>query len=290
MQQSDIEWFKQHPTQFCAVAGSNIAYRVIGQGDPVLLVHGWPFNSLTYAPLARHLADHYTCYIPDLPGSGQTKCSLQTDYTFPAQAQTLKAFTTALGLRQYDVVAHDTGASISRLLAVADPDHLRKLVLFNTEIPGQRPPDIPLVKALMKLPFSAEIFRFFFSLDALYKHSFRNVFYDRALLSGAFKANVITPQLTDLTAMRGLVRYLRGLEWSVIDGLRDVHSQLQQPTLLIWGADDPTFPLSHAREMSTQFANLDGFIEIPQAKLLVYIERAAEVALHILRFLQHDNR
>ncbi len=285
MQQQDLDWLLTFPQQQIDINRNRLAFRKVGQGTAVLLVHGWPFNSLSYASLARKLAPQHTCYLVDLPGCGDTEWRATTDFTFPGQAQTLKQFAAALGLTAYDVVAHDTGASISRLLAIADPDHLQKLVLFNTEIPGQRPPNIPLSRALMFLPFSTYVFQRLFQNQAIYRHAFRDCFYDRDLLGGTFQAAVITPTVTSFKRMQGLSHYLRGLDWGVIDGLREVHPNIAQPTLLIWGANDPTFPLQHARKMATQFANLKGFVEIEHAKLLVYIECAAEAAPHILNFL-----
>jgi pimeloyl-ACP methyl ester carboxylesterase len=56
------------------------------------------------------------------------------------------------------------------------------------------------------------------------------------------------------------------------------------PVLLIWGADDPTFPVALARAMVGQFPNAR-IAEIPGAKLLVHEEKPAEVARLALEFL-----
>ena len=56
------------------------------------------------------------------------------------------------------------------------------------------------------------------------------------------------------------------------------------PVRLIWGADDPTFPLARAREMLKQFPDAN-LVEIPRARLLVHEERPAEVARAVLEFL-----
>ncbi len=57
------------------------------------------------------------------------------------------------------------------------------------------------------------------------------------------------------------------------------------PTLFIWGADDPTFPASRARAMTSQFPNAAGFHGLRNAKLFVYEEHPEEVAGLIDRFL-----
>jgi pimeloyl-ACP methyl ester carboxylesterase len=56
--------------------------------------------------------------------------------------------------------------------------------------------------------------------------------------------------------------------------------------LLVWGADDPTFPLERARGMVSQLAHCRGLVPIRGARLLVHEERPAEVADAALPFLR----
>ncbi|MGC4061768.1 MAG: alpha/beta fold hydrolase [Aquabacterium sp.] len=58
---------------------SQIAYRKVGSGAPLLLVHGYPLSGLTWRHVVPALAPHFTCYIPDLPGAGDTVWSEETD-------------------------------------------------------------------------------------------------------------------------------------------------------------------------------------------------------------------
>ena len=93
-----------------------LAFRVcVGKGPALLLVHGYPLSSLTFRRVAASLANSgFTCYMPDLPGLGETKYTAATDFKFAAQAETLKKFVDTLGIQSYSILAHDTGATISR--------------------------------------------------------------------------------------------------------------------------------------------------------------------------------
>ena len=93
-----------------------LAYRRVGSGPPLLMVHGYPLSSLTFRYIAPSLADRFTCYIPDLPGLGETRWTERTDFKFGAQAETLRAFVDAMGLTSYSVLAHDTGATIAIMM------------------------------------------------------------------------------------------------------------------------------------------------------------------------------
>jgi len=64
----------------------------------------------------------------------------------------------------------------------------------------------------------------------------------------------------------------------------DAEARLGMPVQLLWGADDPTFPVALARAMVSQLPNAR-MTEIPGAKLLVHEEKPAEVAEAALAFL-----
>ena len=81
------------------------------------------------------------------------------------------------------------------------------------------------------------------------------------------------------------MRFLRQMKFSRLDQFERLHAELTMPTLLIWAADDPTFPEPRARAMAGQLPNVAGFHSIPNAKLFFYEEHPAEVARLIGEFL-----
>jgi pimeloyl-ACP methyl ester carboxylesterase len=113
---------------------------------------------------------------------------------------------------------------------------------------------------------------------------FGGCFSDLSLLDGAFHEHVVEPLLRSPERMEGMARYLTGLTWEPVDALATDHGRLTMPVLLLWGADDPTFPLAQARTMLRQIAHAR-LVEIPGAKLLVHEEKPAEVARATLEFL-----
>lgn len=75
------------------------------------------------------------------------------------------------------------------------------------------------------------------------------------------------------------------MKFARLDQFATLHRQLTLPTLFVWGASDPTFPESRARQMVAQFPNVAGFHAIAGAKLFVHEERPAEVSALIGDFL-----
>src|SRR5688572_26468023 len=241
MASEDIRWFDG--------AGVRLAYRVVGEGPALVLVHGYPTHGATWRKVLPTLSRRFTCYVPDLPGLGITEWRDDTDFTFPGHARLLRAWIDRLGLDGYDVLAHDTGGTIARCLADADGARLSRLALINTEMPGHRPPWIPLYRHLAALPgahlsFAPLLRQRWFRRSPM---GFGGCFVNRDLLDGDFHDHFVAPLLASSRRMQGSLRYLRGIGWDVVDGMREVHARLQMPVQLIWGAEDPTFPMPLAR-------------------------------------------
>src|SRR5262245_13615613 len=266
---------------------ARLAYRRCGSGPALLLVHGFPLSGFTWRKVLPALAERHTCYVPDLPGMGESEWTDATDFSFPGQGRTLKAFVDGLGLTRYSVLAQDTGGTFARYLALEDGDRVEKLLLINTEMPRHRPPWIPLYQFLMRLPGTLAAFRVLLRSQPFLRSSmgFGGCFCDMRLIEGDFHEQVVEPLLRSPVRMDGMRRYLRGAKWGPVDALEHDHSRLKMPVLLIWGAEDPTFPVGLARAMLPQFPDAR-LVEVPGARLLVHEEKPAEVARLVLDFLQ----
>jgi haloalkane dehalogenase len=265
---------------------ARLAYRVMGEGPALVLVHGYPVHGETWRKILPGLARRFTCYVPDLPGLGLTEWRADTDFTFHGHAQNLRRWIDHLTLDSYDLAAHDTGATVARCLADADPRRVRRLTLINTEMPGHRPPWIPLYRHLAALPgsplsFGALLRQRWFRRTPL---GFGGCFVDRDLLDGDFHARFVEPLLMSRRRLEGSLRYLRGIGWDVVDGLRAVHARLQMPVQMVWGLADPTFPATLARRMAEQFPTPAAFVPIERAALLPHEEQPAAVLSALLAF------
>ena len=251
--------------------------RRLGRGPALLVVHGFPLSGFTWRFVVAALATRFTCVVPDLPGLGDSGWTDATDFSLPGQGRTLRAVADELDLGDYSVLAQDTGGTFARFLALEDP-RVRHLVLVNTEIPGHRPPWIPTYQALMRLPGAAGM------LGALVRSrdfvrspaGFGGCFVDLRRLDGDFRAEFIDPIAHRAHRREGIRRYLLGTTWGPVDDLARRHAELEIPVRLVWGVQDPTFPIARAREMLGQFRNAD-LVEIDGARLLPHEERPVDV-------------
>jgi pimeloyl-ACP methyl ester carboxylesterase len=278
----------QKPPGFVDVGDARIAYRSAGAGPPLLLIHGWPLSSWSFRRVLPGLAARFTCFLPDTPGLGESTWDDGADFAFSAQAERLRRFVSGLGLPHYALFAFDTGATLARQLALIDPERVRRLVLLNTEIPGHRPPWIPLFQRSLGWPGSRAVMRWLLRSRALRRSSlgFGGCFRDLSLLDGDFHAGSVAPLLAEPRRLEGARRYLGGIDWALVDGLARRHAEIAAPVLFVWGEDDPTFPIERARPLATQLRDCRGFVAVPRAKLLVHEEQPAAVLAAALPFLE----
>lgn len=265
-----------------------MAYIEAGRGAPLILVHGWPFNKDTFAPLMRELQGAHRCLAFDLLGVGDSHPrGSGRGFSVQDQAAALLEAIADIGVRDFALAGQDTGGVVARLAAATAGPRARGLVLINTEIPRHRPPWVPFHQRVSRLPFSGGAFRAMLRMRAVLRSpmGFGNCFCDKSLIFGEFHRQVIRPIIEDRAYLEGHVRFLESLDWALVDGLSEVHARIDAPVHLIWGEEDPFFPVELARSMLSQFRNPGAFIVVPGTKLLPYYEKPGLVAEHIKEVL-----
>lgn len=278
--------------QLHEIDDATIALRVFGQGPALVLIHGYPVSGYTWRKLLAKLSYRFTCYVIDLPGLGDSDWQAKTDFSFTAQARRLDLLFHKLHLHDFAIIAHDTGATLARLVALSQPVNVRKLVIINTEIPGHRPPWISFYQFLAKLPLFHIIFKLFMKSRLLTRSSMGlGQFYsDRKLLSVAgYIDPYVEPLATNSRRIIGALNYLKGIEWEVVDGFKEQHKNIRAKVLFVWGEDDKTFPVHLAEEMCDQFQSKPVFVRIASAALMPQEEQPEEVLKNIMPFLLEEN-
>lgn len=128
----DAPGFKHH---FAEVNGIRIHCAIAGRGEPLLLLHGWPFTWYTWSRVIPSLAERYTVIAPDARGIGHTTRP-ETGYDLHTKADDARALIEHLGFSHAQVVGHDLGAEIAFMMAMRHPGSVRKLVLMEAVIGG----------------------------------------------------------------------------------------------------------------------------------------------------------
>lgn len=258
-----------------------------GSGPALILQHGWPFHNRTFRKITPALSEHFTWYAPNALGMNAAGCPPGTDFSFEAHAARLLEFADARGIEKFSVLAHNTGGTAARIAAAAAPDRIQNLVILNTEIPGHRPPFIPLYRQLSRLPGSHPVFKFIFSKAIFLKSSagFGGSFYDMSAMDAEFIQLFVEHWMSSKSRRSGLFEYLQGINFSAVDNLVNTHQQIRCPVHFIWGEDDPTFPIDLARNMAAKISTCASFTAVKHARFLPHEEQPEAVSRAIIEAL-----
>jgi pimeloyl-ACP methyl ester carboxylesterase len=111
-------------------------YVLAGQGEPVVLLHGWPQTWYEWRKIIPALAQRYTVIAPDMRGIGDSSKPL-SGYDKRTVADDIYQLVRKLGHEKIFLVGHDWGGPTAYAYAVAHPADVRKLVILDVGIPGK---------------------------------------------------------------------------------------------------------------------------------------------------------
>lgn len=132
----EVEWLLQH----IALAGLNWAAEETAQAEspPIIMLHGWLDNSLTFSRIAPELAKISPLYAVDMAGHGHSghRPTGQSYQLMDYVADIAELIETHFcGLEQgekVDIVGHSLGGIVGSLYAAAFPERVRKLVMIDS--------------------------------------------------------------------------------------------------------------------------------------------------------------
>jgi len=106
--------------RFAEENGVRLHYQIAGQGEPVVLLHGYTQDSRMWLPLMAELAKTHTVIAPDLRGFGQSSAPTN-GYTKAELAQDVHALLQSLGHKRVSIVGHDIGLMVAYAYAAQYP-------------------------------------------------------------------------------------------------------------------------------------------------------------------------
>jgi pimeloyl-ACP methyl ester carboxylesterase len=262
------------------VAGARWPYLEGGDpnGDVVMLVHGFGGDKDNWSLYAPHLTRRYRLICPDLPGFGDTSRDPALDYDCRLQAKRLRDFLDAMQIDQCHLGGNSMGGYIALLFALAFPERLRSLTLFNNAgVMGTEPSDLQsIVEAdpgrTPLVPRTADEMR-----DLLDFVVHKPRFIPRRILD--FLHGEIAPHLTLMD------RIFDQLLHDMLERpLNDELHKVRVPTQIIWGRHDrlihhTSAAVQHGAIADSELVILDDVGHVPM------IEQPARTARDHLAFL-----
>lgn len=266
---AEIPWIDraEYPfeSRFFAADGGRMHYLDVGEGPVVVLVHGTPSWSYEWRALIRDLSRDHRVIAPDHVGFGLSDKPTDWAGTPEAHAANLDRLLASLGVERATLVVHDFGGPIGLSWALAHPERVERLVVFNTWMwdAGEKAARVSnvvkgpigkylyfernfsarrLVPATMRVKPSADVLRH-------YSHPFP----DPESRIGPWRLGV---------ELAGSAAWYAEL-WEKRAALANI------PALVVWGAEDPTFgaeELARWREAlpAARIVELPGVGHFPQ--------------------------
>lgn len=278
------ELFRGSPDDWIATGpGTEVAYRKVGSGPDVLFVHGWPASGATYRGLLPYLADQVTCHLLDLPGAGQSRFGETSDLSIAGHAAAVRTVMDQLGLGDVAVVGHDSGGMIARF-ALAGDERVRAWGLIDTEQPPRPHWRFAAFLKIKHVPRFERLLGWAVNQRRLRRNEFvlGSCFQDRSLLDGEFEEFFLRPLGEDPHRRMGAKQFARSFDIDLFAELADLHARIEVPVHLVWGDDDPFFPLERTRSMMAGFGGPVDLTVIEGGRLFHHEEYPDKAAAALL--------
>ncbi len=235
-------------TEEIELHGRRVAFRHVGSGPVVVLVHGLAGSMHTWDEIVPGLAEKFTVVSPDLPGHGNS-VGPSGDYSLGAYASGLRDLLDVLGHTSATIVGHSFGGGVALQFAYQFPERCERLVLVSS---GGLGTEVSLALRAAALPGSEVVI-------PLLAH--RRVIAAGTTLGRWAHAVGITPNTTLLQSCRAFAtlsdRDSRHTFIHTVRAVIDHRGQRvnagdrlyladQRHSLIVWGTDDRIIPVEHA--------------------------------------------
>ena len=160
------DWPNREASRFIRAAGFGWHVQVIGQGPPILLLHGTAAATHSWRGMMPLLAARFTVIAPDLPGHGFTETPALSRMSLPGMAAALKSLLQTLEIAPRLIVGHSAGAAIALRMVLDGPASPAGLPVGIIGLNAALKPFdgvagqifSPLAKLLVGLPLLPELF------------------------------------------------------------------------------------------------------------------------------------
>ena len=236
--------------QHVELHGQPLCYYRVGEGSPVVLIHGITSSSKTWRSVIPLLAEHHEVIAPDLLGHGHSG-KPRGDYSLGAYASGVRDLLSMLDIGRVTLVGHSLGGGVALQFAYQFPERLGRLVLVDSGGLGN---EVSLALRAATLPGSEFVIPVLFSQPVLKTGRVVRKALGKVGVGGSANVTGVAEGLASLgdpEKRRAFIHTAR----SVIDpkGQRvDARDRLyltgDVPTMLVWGGEDPLIPIAHGRD------------------------------------------
>ena len=255
------------------VDGHHIAYLHGGEGETLLLLHGFGADKDHWTMIARLLTPHFRVIVPDLPGFGDSSRLDAARYGLDEQLARLARFADSLDLGQFHLGGNSMGGYLASHFALRYPGRVKSLWLLAPAgvMNAEKSETLTLLEA-GENPLVATDMLAFDRLAALcfckqpyMPAQFKRPLLARAVAEAAFNSKIFDEMFIDPVALETAI------------------AGIAVRTLVVWGDNDRVLHPSALGILRPLLSNAE-FILMRDMGHVPMIERPAETAMDFLRF------
>ncbi len=230
--------------KFVDLGGRKTHYIEKGEGEPLILLHGFFYDSYLWAENIDTLAQHFKVYAIDLWGCGYSARE-PFDFGYVQYAEQVRLFMDAVGIERASFVGQSMGAGTAIKFCVQSRKRVNKLVMVSA---AGLPNPLPAMAKFFNLPMIGEFF-LGMKTDVFRRTALKDVFiHDRALVTDSYFENVTRPQKIEKSIEAGL-KIQRNRFFDTLSDEISLLSGMGVPTLLVWGREDRAIPVQVGEDM-----------------------------------------
>ena len=269
--------YSEMPRFFVDVLGVRTAYYEMGKrnGRPIILLHGMSTSADSFREAMHELASDLWLIAPDIPGFGYSDHT--EPYTMPHLVEWLAAFLAELNLPPVALVGHSFGGTLAGGFAKGYPDDVTRLLLVAPAL--LRAESYP--EWLKKIGFGlrlVELGSMASQSKVWLKRQIRAPFYDGENQD----ESVWERRLQDYALSRASSDVLRA---TAFYRTRPFLPQINQPTCLLGGEDDPVVPVAEADALAELMPNVQEVHKLAECGHVLPLEHQEKFQGIVRRFL-----
>lgn len=278
---------------FIKANNAELFYRIFGQGEPIIVIHGGPGLSQDYLlPEMAKLAENNLVIFYDQRGSGLSTGEINSDsMQIGIFLDDLEAVRKFFGYKSVTILGHSWGGFLAMHYAIRHPESIHKLILLNS-VPGSAEEYSLFEQEYMKRlnPNLDELTAIKESKEFIEGNPATVEKYYRIIFEGAFynseKIHLLNLCMSSQASIN-LSKVNEVFEQTVFSKPFNLHDQLKQvriPTLIVHG-DYDTIPPSTALKLHESI-QASKYILIKNCGHFPYIETPDELFMHLNHFLK----
>lgn len=256
--------------------GREVYYGKLGEGPPMVLVHGTPWSSFNLRHLIWKLSKNYTVYFFDLLGYGQS-CTDEGDVSLGVQNNVLESLLNHWDLDDPIIVGHDFGGATALRTHLLNDRAFKKIVLID-----------PVAVSPWGSPFFRHVNRYEAAFSGLPDYIHEAVVRSYVQTAAFKPLDEVTLEgiISPWTGEKGKAAFYRQMaqaDSKYTDEIQPRYPTISTPTLILWGREDSWIPLERGEELHSLIPE-SALRVIDDAGHLIIEEKPDELVKEILEF------